>query len=129
MKLLFTPEALSSYNDLKSGAPREAELVRDIIKDILTHPDTGKGNPVPLTGALSGLWCRDYGVFRQIVYSFSAEEVKVFAIGRSIIGNNAAPSAEVQQTQYSEDDYRSVLAQMEANCGRKMAYWWSLLVV
>ena len=127
MKLLFTPEALSSYNDLKSGAPREAELVRDIIKDILTHPDTGKGNPLPLTGALSGLWCRDYGVFRQIVYSFSAEEVKVFAIGRSIIGN-AAPSAEVKQTQYSEDEYRSVLAQMEANRGKgetpKVGIFW-----
>lgn len=83
MKLLFTPEALASFNALKSEKPREADQVRDIIKDILSHPETGKGNPVRLTGALSGLWGRDYGVFRQVVYSFGQEEVKIFAIGQS----------------------------------------------
>ena len=60
MKLLFTPEALVSYNDLKTAAPREADQLKDIIKDILAHPDSGKGTPQPLTGALSGLWSREY---------------------------------------------------------------------
>ena len=43
MKLLFTPEALAAYNDLKSTAQREADQVKDVIKDILSHPENGKG--------------------------------------------------------------------------------------
>lgn len=68
-------------------------------------------------GELSGLWGRDYGVFRQLVYSFSDEEVKVFALGKSLPKGDT-PASEVQQTAYSEDEYRSVLAQMEANRGK-----------
>ena len=119
MKLLFTPEALASFNALKSEKPREADQVRDIIKDILSHAETGKGNPVRLTGALSGLWGRDYGVFRQIVYSYGQEEVKIFAIGKNLyFGEESAIPTAIKQTQYTEDEYRSVLAQMEANRGK-----------
>lgn len=65
MKLLFTPEALTSYNELRTSNSREAEQVKDIIKDIMSHPSSGKGNPTPLSGVLSGLYRRDYGVFRD----------------------------------------------------------------
>ena len=82
MKLLFTQEALASYNDLKAAKPREAELAKDILKDILVHPKTGKGSPQALTGALSGLWSREYGLYRQIIYQILDEEVKVYALGK-----------------------------------------------
>ena len=39
MKLLFTPEALASYNDIKAKKPREAEQALDVIKSILKHPE------------------------------------------------------------------------------------------
>lgn len=127
MKLLFTPEALASYNKLKAQRPHEAEQAVEVIKDILAHPREGKGNPKPLSGVLAGLWGRDYGVFRQLVYSFSDEEVKIFALGKSLIKGDA-PASEVQQTAYSEDEYRSVLAQMEANRGKgetpKVGIFW-----
>ena len=85
MKLLFTPEALASYNEIKSTSYREADLVKDILKDILAHPESGKGAPQSLMGALSGLWSREYGLYRQIVYQIFTDEVKVFAIGKNIL--------------------------------------------
>ena len=128
MKLLFTPEALASFNELKLSAPRDAERVRDIIKDILAHPFTGKGNPLMLTGSLSGLWSREYALFRQLVYSSFNDEVKIYSIGESIIPTETLTPAELSQTQYSEEEYRSVLAQMSANRGKgeepKVGIFW-----
>lgn len=118
MRLLFTPEALDSFNRLKSQNSRESDQVRDIIKDILAHPSTGRGNPMALLGALSGLWSRNYGVFRQIIYAFNEESVKIFAIGKNLIQTEEPSTVPLQQTQYSEEEYRNVLSQMEANRGK-----------
>lgn len=127
MKLQFTPEALALFNKLKSSRPSEAEQVKDILKDIIAHPAEGKGDPTPLTGALSGLWKRDYGVFRQLVYGFTSDEVKIYSIGKNILTDQTV-STEVQQTDYTDDEYRSVLAQMEANRGKgstpKVGIFW-----
>ena len=127
MKLLFTPEALSSFNELKTSNSREADKVKDTIKEILSNPSSGKGNPTPLSGLLSGLWQRDYAIFRQIVYSFTDEEVKIYSIGKNILTDNETHS-EVQQTDYTETEYRNVLAQMEANRGKggipKVGIFW-----
>lgn len=127
MKLLFTPEALASYNELKAQQPQEAEAALSVIKDILAHPLEGKGDPHPLTGVLSGLWGRSYGVFRQLVYSFSGDEVKIYGLGKNLLAG-MTPTAEVKQTDYTEDEYRSVLAQMEANRGKgetpKVGIFW-----
>jgi len=127
MKLLFTPEALASYNDIKATAQSEAELVKDILKDIVAHPETGKGTPEALTGALAGLWSREYGFCRHIVYQISPDVVKIFAVGKNVLPNYS-PSSGFQQTSYSEDEYRSVLAQMAANRGKgdspKVGIFW-----
>ena len=128
MRLLFTPEALDSFNRLKSENSRESDQVRDIIKDILAHPSTGRGNPMALLGSLSGLWSRNYGVFRQIVYAFSEESVKIFAIGKNLIQTEEPSTTPLLQTQYSEEEYRNVLSQMEANRGKgkmpKVGIFW-----
>lgn len=118
MKLLFTPEALDSYNEIKSASPREAEQIKSIITELLAHPETGKGAPQALTGALAGLWSREYGFCRQIVYQILPEEVKIFAIGKNVLPAGTAPSSSFRQTSYSEDEYRSVIAQMAANRGK-----------
>lgn len=127
MKLLFTPEALASYNDLKSSTPREADQVKEIIKDVLSHPETGKGSPQPLTGALSGLWCREYGLYRHIIYQVFPGEVKVYAVGKNVLPESRS-SEGFHQTGYSEEEYRSVLAQMAANRGKgdtpKVGIFW-----
>lgn len=128
MRLLFTPEALASYNEIKSTSYREADLVKDILKNILTHPESGKGAPQALTGALSGLWSREYGLYRQIVYQIFTDEVKVFAIGKNILPESQNLSSGFHQTSYSEEEYRSVLAQMAANRGKgetpKVGIFW-----
>ena len=127
MKLLFTPEAFAAFGVLKERNPRAADCVRALLKEILSNPDSKIGRPLPLTGALSGLWCRDYGAFQQIVYSISEEELKVYAIGSSFV-QNAGETHTVEQKQYSEDEYRAVLAQMEANRGKgnnpKVGIFW-----
>lgn len=127
MKLLFTPEALAAFEELKKSHPREVESVKDVLKDILAHPSSGMGNPEKLSGALSGLWSRDYDLPRQVVYGFTEDEVKVYAF-REKINALATSSSEVQQTEYTEDEYRHVLAQMEANRGKgetpKVGIFW-----
>lgn len=127
MKLLFTPEALASYNAIKESTPREADQIKDLLKDVLSHPETGKGTPESLTGALQGLWSREYGFCRQIVYQILDEEVKVYAIGRNVMPGGTDLSG-FRQTSYSEDEYRSVLAQMAANRGKgdtpKVGIFW-----
>jgi len=128
MKLLFTPEALAAYNDLKSTAQREADQVKDVIKAILSHPETGKGSPEALTGALSGLWSREYGLHRQIVYQILPDEVKIYAVGKNILPTGADSATGFQQTSYNEEEYRNVLAQMAANRGKgdmpKVGIFW-----
>lgn len=127
MKLLFTPEALASYNELRAERPQEAEQALEVIKDILEHPLEGKGNPQPLAGVLSGLWGRYYGVFRQLVYSATGDEVKIYGLGKNLLAG-MTPVTEVKQTDYTEEEYRSVLAQMEANRGKgetpKVGIFW-----
>ena len=128
MKLLFTPEALDSYNKMKSAYQREADQVKDILKDLLAHPETGKGAPQALTGALGGLWSREYGFCRQIVYQILPEEVKIFAIGKNVLPGDLSHSSNFRQTSYSEEEYRSVLTQMAANRGKgdtpKVGIFW-----
>lgn len=128
MKLLFTPEALASYNEIKASAQREADQIKDLLKDVLAHPETGKGSPQALTGALSGLWSREYGFCRQIVYQILSDEVKIYATGKNVLPTAPANSSSFQQTSYSEDEYRSVLAQMAANRGKgdtpKVGIFW-----
>ena len=102
MKLLFTPEALASYNEIKANTPREAEQVKEILKDILAHPETGRGVPTTLTGALAGLWSREYGFCRQIIYQIFPDEVKVYAIGKNVLPIGETPSTGFQQTSYTE---------------------------
>ena len=118
MKLLFTPEALASYNEIKGKALSEAEQIKDVLKDILAHPETGKGASQSLTGALSGLWSREYGFCRQVVYQILQDEVKIFSIGKNILPAGISTPTEFRQSSYSEDEYRSVLAQMAANRGK-----------
>lgn len=131
MKLLFTPEALASYNEIKATSHREADQIKDVLKDVLAHPETGKGTPHALTGALAGLWSREYGFCRQIVYQILQDEVKIYAIGKNFFPSGATPSSNFKQTTYSEDEYRSVLTQMAANRGKGDApkvgiFWYSI---
>lgn len=127
MKLLFTPEALASFNAIKESTPREAEQIKDLLKEVLSHPETGKGTPESLTGALRGLWSREYGFCRQIVYQILPDEIKIYAIGKNVLPGGTGLSG-FRQTSYSEDEYRSVLAQMAANRGKgdtpKVGIFW-----
>ena len=127
MKLLFTPEALASYNDIKAQTPKEAENALGLIKEILAHPEDMGHKSDKLSGALSGLWSCKYGVFREIIYSYSESEVKIYAIGKKLYGAKASVG-EYEQTQYTDEEYRSVLAQMEANRGKgetpKVGIFW-----
>lgn len=128
MNLLFTPEALASYNAIKASSNREAEQIKDVLRDILAHPKTGCGAPQALIGVLDGLWRRDYGFRRQIVYQILSDEVKIYAIGKDVLPGTPSSPTIFRQTGYSEEEYRSVLAQMAANRGKgntpKVGIFW-----
>ena len=128
MKLLFTPESLATFNRLKEDSPDEANQVREAIKDTLDSPTAGKGSPTPLSGALSGLWSRTYGVFGQIIYAVSQDTIKIYDIDKNFSPLIGSGMAQLQQTDYTEDEYRSVLAQMKGNRGKgeepKVGIFW-----
>lgn len=129
MKILFTQEALAAFNKIKSEKPQEAVQIKEILKDIVAHPDAGNGSPTKLTGLLAGLWCRNYGFLRQVIYSFDDEVVRVFSVGKYYdIADSDSVSTQIRQTKYSEEDYRNVLAQMESNRGKgetpKVGIFW-----
>ena len=113
MKLLFTPESLATFNRLKEDSPDEANQVREAIKDTLDSPTAGKGSPTPLSGALSGLWSRTYGVFGQIIYAVSQDTIKIYDIDKNFSPLIGSGMAQLRQTDYTEDEYRSVLCPSE----------------
>ena len=127
MKLLFTPEALASYKDIKVRAPKEAENALGVIKEILAHPKEKSEKSEKLSGALSGLWSCKYGVFCEIIYSYSECEVQIYSIVKKLYGTKASVG-EYEQTKYTDDEYRSVISQMEANRGKgetpKVGIFW-----
>ena len=126
MKLLFSQEALSSYNELKVLHPEQAEKILAVIKSILIHPNQGDGSPTPLDKKQDGLWVHRFDESHKIVYSFTNNELKIHSIVHPL--SLKRDKTKIQQTKYSEEEYQSVLAQMEGNRGKghtpKVGIFW-----
>lgn len=126
MKLLFSQEALSSYNELKVLHPEQAEKILAVIKSILIYPNQGDGSPTPLDKKQDGLWVHSFDESHKIVYSFTNNELKIHSIVYPL--SLKRDKTKIQQTKYSEEEYQSVLAQMEGNRGKghtpKVGIFW-----
>ena len=123
MKLLFSKSAKQEYDILKADAPHTAERVKSILKDTLSHPETGAGIPTKLEGNDSGLWQRLYAPAHVILYSFDSDAVTVVSIG-------ARESAlqKVQLESYNPKDEKDVMDLMSGNRGKdgepKVGIFW-----
>ena len=123
MRLLWTKSAKESYELLKADSPDVAERVKSILKDTVTHPDTGAGSPTKLYGDYSNLWQRTYAPGQVIIYSFDDQSVTIVSIGA-----RETAMQRVHLESYSKQDEQSVMGQMAANRGKdgepKVGIFW-----
>ena len=113
MKLLWTKSAKESYGLLKTDAPELAEKVKSLLKDTVSHPDTGSGAPTKLEREYSGLWQRTYAPGQVITYSVHEDKVTIISIGAK---ETALQNVNLES--YSKEDEQSVMGQMAANRGK-----------
>lgn len=128
MKIRFSPNALNTFQTIKSLDPAKSERIKSILKDAMQHPEFGMGEPIELEGKYKGLWQRKISFNEFLYYVFNDESLTVAAI---ILENREAavdmgPSFEMGE--FSEDDYASVMALMAANRGKdsepKVGLFW-----
>ena len=123
MRLEFMPQALETFQRIKSLSPDVYEKLKAAIKDALEHPETGIGLPTPLDGAFKGLWGRTVSHEDGFYYAFDSDRLVVFGISTAI-GQTSSFSLE----SFSDKDYAAVLAQMSANRGKdrepKVGIFW-----
>ena len=123
MNLEFLPKALDAYKHVKEGFPERADKIKVLLSDILEHPERGYGSPMQLQGKYAGVWVRKISFEDSIYYVFNAEKVVVLSISLQSnpvmdSGNASSTADHLNVESFSEDEYASVLALMEANRGR-----------
>ena len=122
MKLEILPGALDAYRIIKESDREKAEKVKLLLTDILQHPETGKGNPLRLEGEFEDLWQRTLASGEKVLYRIKTGSILVL----SIVADGLSGYVPIQE--YTEDEYRAVLAQMEANRGHahdpKVGIFW-----
>lgn len=133
MILEFLPKALETYRTLKSVSPERAEQVKVLLKDIVSHPESGEGSPLELQGKYAGVWSRHLSFDEVIYYAFNREKILVLSLSIPSI----SVSSELFESQtpegiaiesFSDDEYASVMALMASNRGKdsepKVGIFW-----
>lgn len=123
MRLQLSNSAKADYELFKSDSPEIAEKIKAILKDTLSHPTVGLGNPVELDGPFVDLWQRSYAPGQVLIYSFEDDLVKVVSIGAREVAMK-----KVFLEAYSDSDEKAVMEQMSANRGKdnepKVGIFW-----
>ena len=123
MTLEFYPAALEVFRKIKDSEPELAEKIKLLLKDVLEHPDSGVGTPVQMSGRYSGVWARKISFKNTLYYVFNEEKVVVLSIKSSsfrfAVNTETMPdSGGLVIEAFSDEDYSSVLALMQANRGK-----------
>ena len=128
MKLNFSPNALNTFQQVKSLDPARAERIKTILKDAILHPDSGIGEPVALDGKYKGLWQRKISFNEFLYYVFDEESLTVASIKIVNEATTLDKPSTFEMGELSEDDYASVMALMAANRGKdsepKVGLFW-----
>lgn len=123
MRLQLSNSAKADYELFKSDSPEIAEKIKAILKDTLSHPTVGLGNPIELDGPFVDLWQRSYAPGQVLIYSFEDDLVKVVSIGAREVAMK-----KVFLEAYSDSDEKAVMEQMSANRGKdnepKVGIFW-----
>lgn len=122
MRLEMLPTALKAYRQIKETEPDKALNIKALLVDSLAHPKYGKGNPLRLEGDFRNLWQRTLCSGEKIVYQVKGDVLSVL----SVVADGLSTPFKIEE--YTDDEYRSVLAQMEANRGHahdpKVGIFW-----
>ena len=128
MKLNFSPNALNTFQQVKSLDPARAERIKTILKDAVLHPEYGIGEPVALDGKYKGLWQRKISFNEFLYYVFDEESLTVASIKIVNEATTLDKPSTFEMGEFSEDDYASVMALMAANRGKdsepKVGLFW-----
>ena len=128
MKLNFSPNALNTFQQVKSLDPARAERIKTILKDAVLHPESGIGEPVALDGKYKGLWQRKISFNEFLYYVFDEESLTVASIKIVNEATTLDKLSTFEMGEFSEDDYASVMALMAANRGKdsepKVGLFW-----
>ncbi len=127
MKIDFLPKALEAYQDIKNADPDRAAKIKEVLKDILEHPESGLGEPIKLDGTYKGVWQRRLSFKDALFYVFNEDKVTIVSI-QATHPEGSKTSGDITLESFSEDDYASVMAQMAANRGKdsepKVGIFW-----
>lgn len=74
MKVIWAPDALSSYRDWEVSDPKMAEKIVRLISDIKRNPFAGIGKPEPLKQDMAGLWSRRINKEHRLVYRITGKK-------------------------------------------------------
>ena len=81
MEVIYKDEALLDIEYWKkSGNKQVQKKIKDLIQDILLHPDTGIGKPEPLKYELAGLWSRRITDEHRIIYAVQGGKLNIFSL-------------------------------------------------
>ena len=78
-KLIFSPQALDSYNYFVKKEVVIVRKINNLIKDIMESPFSGIGKPEPLKYELSGCWSRRISQQHRLVYKVVDDELHIIS--------------------------------------------------
>lgn len=79
MKIEFTPEAWQDFEWFLDKDKQIVKRIREILKDILRHPEEGIGKPERLKFHLSGCWSRRINKEHRIVYKIEKDGILIIS--------------------------------------------------
>ena len=78
MNIQFTQEAWKDFEWFLDKDKRMVKRIRELLKDILRHPEEGLGKPERLRFQLSGCWSRRISKEHRLVYKI--EKLSIIVI-------------------------------------------------
>lgn len=79
MKIQFTEEAWKDFEWFLDKDKRIVKRIRDLLKDIASHPNEGIGKPERLRFQLSGYWSRRITKEHRLVYKADKDVIIVIS--------------------------------------------------
>lgn len=78
-KIGFTPDGWEQYLYWQTNDKSLIRRINVLIKELMRHPMTGKGEPEMLKGNLQGYWSRRIDQEHRLVYRILETEVEISA--------------------------------------------------
>ena len=67
----FTPRAWADYEYWESQDKKTLKKIKQLLRELQRHPESGTGHPEPLTANRSGEWSRKINQKDRVVYRFT----------------------------------------------------------